>query len=87
MSTLSTARMSSEGQVVIPEAIRQELGLEAGAQFVVMGSRDAIILKTISPPSPAEFRTLLKSARQTARKAGIKPTDVEAAIRKVRKRS
>lgn len=87
MTTLSTTRMSSKGQVVIPEAIRQELGLETGAQFVVMGGRDAIILKSISPPSPAEFRALLKKARQQARKAGVKPADVDAAVRKVRKRS
>ena len=87
MSTLSTTRMSSKGQVVIPEAIRQELGLETGAQFVVVGGRDAIILKSISPPTPSEFRAMLKTARQQARKAGMKPSDVEAAIRKVRKRS
>ncbi len=87
MSTLSTTRMSSKGQVVIPEAIRQELGLEAGAQFVVVGGRDAIILKSISPPSPGEFRAMLKTARQQSRKAGMKPSDVEAAVRKVRKRS
>jgi AbrB family looped-hinge helix DNA binding protein len=79
--------MSSKGQIVIPEAIRQSLGLEAGAQFVVVGERDAIILKSISRPSPAEFRGLLKTARQQARKAGIKKSDLAAAIRKVRKRS
>ena len=87
MSTLSTTQMSSKGQVVIPEAIRQELGLEAGVQFVVVGGRDAIILKTISKPSPSEFRDMLKTARQQARKAGMKKSDIPAAVRKVRKRS
>ena len=87
MSTLATTRMSSKGQVVIPEAIREELGLEAGAQFVVVGQRDAIILKSISPPSLAEFKGMLKTAREQARKAGLKKSDVAAAIRKVRKRS
>lgn len=79
--------MSSKGQVVIPEAIRDELGLEAGAQFVVVGGRDAIILKSIQKPSPTEFKDLLKTARRQARKAGMKKSDVDAAIRKVRKRS
>ena len=87
MSTVATTKMSSKGQVVIPEAIREEMGLEPGAQFVVLGQRDAIILKSISKPSPAEFRAMLKTARQQARKAGMKPSDVEGAIRKVRKRS
>lgn len=87
MSTVATTKMSSKGQVVIPEAIREELKLEPGAQFVVLGQRDAIILKTISKPSPTEFKAMLKSARQQARKAGLKKSDIEAAIRKVRKRS
>ena len=87
MSSLATTRMSSKGQVVIPEAIRLALGLETGAQFVVVGQRGSIILKTISEPSPAEFRGLLKTARQQARKAGMKKADIASAIRKVRKRS
>jgi AbrB family looped-hinge helix DNA binding protein len=87
MSTIATTRMSSKGQVVIPESIREELGLEAGAQFVVVGRRDAIILKSIAKPSSTEFTALLKTARQQARKAGLKKSDIAAAIRKVRKRS
>ncbi len=87
MSTVATTKMSSKGQVVIPEAIRKELKLKPGAQFVVFGQGDAIILKSISKPSPIEFKAMLKAARQQARKAGLKKADVEAAIRKVRKRS
>jgi AbrB family looped-hinge helix DNA binding protein len=86
MSTLSTTRMSSKGQVVIPEAIRQEMGLEPGAQFVVVGRRDAIILKSISKPSRKELDALLKTARRQARQAGMKKGNIEAAVRKVRKR-
>lgn len=87
MSSLATTRMSSKGQVVIPEAIRDELGLEAGAQFVVVGQGDAIILKTITKPSVTEFKSMLKTVQQQARLAGLKKSDVAAAIRKVRKRS
>jgi bifunctional DNA-binding transcriptional regulator/antitoxin component of YhaV-PrlF toxin-antitoxin module len=79
--------MSSKGQVVIPEAVRVAMGLETGAQFVVVGGRDAIILKSISKPSPAEFDVLLKKASQQARKAGMTKADIAKAVRKVRKRS
>jgi AbrB family looped-hinge helix DNA binding protein len=86
MSTVATTKMTSKGQVVIPEAIRVALKLVPGAQFVVLGQGDAIILKTISKPSPAEFKLMLKDARQQAREAGLKKSDIDAAIRKVRKR-
>jgi AbrB family looped-hinge helix DNA binding protein len=78
--------MSSKGQVVIPEEIRKRLGLKEGSQFVVVGERDAVILKAISPPSMQEFDDLIAEARRQARKAGLKRTDVRDAIRRARGR-
>jgi len=84
MEGLATTRMSSKGQVVIPEEVRNRLGLKAGMQFVVVGSRDAVILKAISAPSVKEFNDLIGQARRQARKAGLKKSDVEAAVARVR---
>ena len=86
MPTLTTTRMSSKGQVVIPEEIRDRLGLQSGTQFVVVGDRDVVILKAISTPSMGEFDNLIAQARQQARKSGLKRSDVGAAIAKVRGR-
>lgn len=84
MNEISTTRMSSKGQVVIPEEVRKRLGLKTGSQFVVVGDKDTVILKAISPPSMADFDDLIKEARRQARKSGMKRAEVEAAIRKVR---
>ncbi len=83
---LATTRMSSKGQVVIPESIREKLGLHEGAQFVVVGKGDAVILKAIAPPAMDQFEALLKEARRRARRAGLKKSDVKEAISKARKR-
>ena len=42
MASLATTKMSSKGQVVIPEDIRKRLGFRAGSQFVVVGEKDVI---------------------------------------------
>jgi AbrB family looped-hinge helix DNA binding protein len=84
MANISTTKMSSKGQVVIPEAIRKKLGLKSGDQFVVTGDRDVVILKSISPPSLDEFDDLIAEARKQARKAGMKRSDIKAALTKVR---
>jgi len=84
MDALATTKMSSKGQVVIPEEIRKRLGLKAGSQFVVVGDKDTVILKTISPPSMKEFNALVKEARRQARKAGLKKSDITSAVSKVR---
>jgi AbrB family looped-hinge helix DNA binding protein len=86
MSTsLATTRLSSKGQVVIPEEIRNSLGLKTGVQFVVIGKGDSVIFKTITPPSFDEFEDLLKNARNQARQAGMKKSDISKAIIRVRK--
>ena len=84
MSNLATTKMSSKGQVVIPEGIRKRLGLKAGAQFVVVGDKDVVILKAINPPSMEDFDALISEARRQARKTGMKRSDITAAIAKVR---
>jgi AbrB family looped-hinge helix DNA binding protein len=84
MESLATTRMSSKGQVVIPEKIRDKLGLKAGTQFVVVGNRDVVILKAISTPSVREFNDLIGQARQQARRSGLKKSDIEAAVARVR---
>jgi AbrB family looped-hinge helix DNA binding protein len=86
MPTLTTTRMSSKGQVVIPEEIRDRLGLQSGTQFVVVGDRDVVILKAISAPSMKEFDNLIAQVRQQVRKSGLKKSDIEAAVAKVRGR-
>ena len=84
MNTVATTRMSSKGQIVIPEEIRNALGLKAGTKFVVMGEGDVVVLKTISPPSSTEFNDLILRAREAAYKSGMTPEDIQKAISEVR---
>lgn len=86
MSKLSTTKMSSKGQVVIPEEIRDRLGLKPGDQFVVLGEKDVVIFKTLTAPSMSEFDSIIKDARSQAREAGLKRSDVYKATRKARKK-
>jgi AbrB family looped-hinge helix DNA binding protein len=86
MAELATTRLSSKGQVVIPEDVRQRLGLKAGDQFIVVAEGDVVILKTISPPSMKDFDVLVSKARRQAQRARMKPKDITAALAKVREK-
>ena len=87
METLATTRMSSKGQVVIPESIRKRLDLKEGAQFLVVGDADVVILKIVTPPDMNEFDALIKQARQQAKETGLKQSDVTSAVEKARRRT
>ena len=86
MPNISTTKMSSKGQVVIPENIRKQLNLKAGAQFVVVGDKDVVILKNISPPSLDEFNDLIAVARKKGKQAGLKKSDIKDSILKAREK-
>jgi AbrB family looped-hinge helix DNA binding protein len=87
MDSLEIATMSSRGQIVIPQGIRDSLGLDAGAKFVVLGDEDTIIFKKLEVPSKNEFKALLKETRKIAKKSKVKRSDVKKAIRSARKKS
>lgn len=86
METLATTRMSSKGQVVIPESIRKQLNLKEGSQFLVVGDADVVILKVVEPPDMNQFDALIKQARKQAKETGLKPKDITSAIAKARAR-
>lgn len=86
MENLATTRMSSKGQVVIPEAIRKRLNLEVGMQFIVLGEGDVVILKAITAPSLDTFDVLIQQARREAEAVGLKRAEIAKAIAEARGR-
>ena len=84
-----TIKMSSRGQIVIPQDIREELKASEGTVFSVISSKDAIILKKIYIPSKEdlikEIRAIALGGRKRAEKLGIKESDVPELVQKLRK--
>lgn len=86
MSIISTTKMSSKGQIVIPEEIRNKLGLKSGSKFIVLGEKDVVILKSISPPSMSEFDNLIKTARKQSKLAGLEKSEIFSLINQTREK-
>ena len=86
MNRLATTKLSSKGQIVIPEEIREQVGMRTGDQFIVVAENDVVILKTISQPDISEFGGLIKTARKAAKAAGLTQDGVQKAIKAARKK-
>ena len=84
MEAVEVTKLSSKGQVVLPQAIRDRLHLESGAKFVVIGEGDIVILKKLEVPAREQLKQLLKESRTYARRTGLKRSDVSKAIKQVR---
>jgi len=87
MQTMYTTKMSSKGQVVIPEDIRKVMKLDKGVQFAVISEGDVILLKLLTPPSLDQFDSLITKAREQVKQSGVDKSDIEDAIKEVRSKS
>ena len=79
--------MSTRGQIVLPKKVRTALKLDAGTQFIVFSDNDNILLKPIKEPKLSDFEQLLSKAQQFASDNGMQETDIDEAIKSVRKKS
>ncbi|MBI4162512.1 MAG: AbrB/MazE/SpoVT family DNA-binding domain-containing protein [Candidatus Aenigmarchaeota archaeon] len=78
---VETVRMSSKGQIVIPQDIREEINADEGTVFAVTGSRDAVILKKIGTPSKEELikqlHVIAKEGKKRLQSRNIKEGDMQ----------
>jgi len=78
--------LSSKGQLVLPKSIRELLSLEVGTKLMVFSDGDNILLKPIKVPNKKEFDSLLSKTEEWARSVGMKESDINEAIKAVRKK-
>ena len=81
-------KMSSKGQIVIPQGIRAEICASEGTMFAVVSGRDSIVLKKVAMPSKedliCELEKIAKEGAKRAEKLGIKEKDVNDIIHRFR---
>ena len=80
--------MSSKGQVVLPEALRQMYGWRSGTAFTILVYNGSIIMQPLKTPTDeevaAEFEEAVAECRRQAKDAGMTPMDISNAIAEVR---
>jgi len=88
MIEVEITKMSSRGQIVIPQGFRDEMQLKEGEAFAVTGGGDTLLLKRIKTPSREEIMKewvrLNKEGQKHVKKLSIKESDVEKIIHRAR---
>ena len=84
MEAFEVTKLSSKGQIVLPQAIRKRLNLPEGTKFVVMGEKNVIILKRLEIPPKEQLQKLMKESRSYAKRIGLTKADLDKTIREVR---
>ena len=80
-------KMSSKGQLVVPQSIREELGLEPGDRFAAVPVKEGILFKRLDVTARlAEFEAFAEEIREQFKKNKITKKDIADAIKWARAR-
>ena len=86
---IEITKMTSKGQVVIPQSLRQDKGIKEGEKFLVYYTGENIVLKRVKGLEKSkninEFEGAFASMWKTAKSRGIAKRDIEQEIKAHRK--
>jgi len=85
MVEISLTKISSKGQVVIPNEIRENMHLEPGTKLIVIQDGDNILLKPIKIPKKKQFEKIIALGDKVREEIVLEEKDIEDAIKNVRK--
>jgi len=86
---IEITKMTSKGQVVIPQNVRKDKDLKEGERFLVYDIDDSIVLKRIKDLEKSknidEFEEAFASMWKTAKSRGLTKKDADKEIKAYRK--
>jgi AbrB family looped-hinge helix DNA binding protein len=87
--SVDTVRMSSKGQIVIPQGLRDEMNLGEGSVLAIACDKERLVLRKIKTPTKEEllgqFDVAAKSGKARLQQKGIAEKDIPAFVEKRRK--
>lgn len=81
---VNITKISSKGQLVIPQEIRERLKVREGNLFIVTDQDDSICLKKIELPKIKNWKEATKPFREAAKKSGFTKEDLNIIIEESR---
>lgn len=84
MNQIQVTSVSSKGQVVIPNDIRETMGISIGMKMIVFTDGDNLLLKPIQAPHFETFKGLVKESKKLIAKTGFKKANLQKLIKQVR---
>ena len=85
---IETTKMSSRGQIVIPQEIREDVKADEWTIFIVTSNKDTIILNKMQKPSKEQLikdlEKMAKEGRRRLEAMGVKEEDIPGIIHRHR---
>lgn len=82
---IELVKMSTKGQLVVPQDVRQMANLLPGERFMAFPVEEGVLFKKVNLPK-VNFEMLVKEVEAGFKKNNVSPTDVKEAIKWARKK-
>lgn len=85
MYAVETAKMSSKGQLVIPDAFRKSYGWTAGMTLLMIGTGSSVVLQPLAVPNDEQVDEVVRESSAAARDVARRLKKAEADLLKLEK--
>ena len=83
---MEITRVSTKGQIVIPQEIRKELGIESGTSMLVTKMKDYVVLRKMNMPNVQQaFKSIANEIEKQFKSNKITRKDINGAVSWARK--
>ncbi len=63
MYAIETAKLSTKGQLVVPDAFRKHYGWKAGMTLLLIGTADSVVIQQLSIPDDEKISQTVEESR------------------------
>ncbi len=84
MKEVRFTKISTKGQIVIPQEIRKDLQIKSGTPFMVVVGKDTILLKRMELPRVKKWSEVTRPFRDAVKESKFTKKDLERLIKSVR---
>lgn len=81
---MTVARVSTKGQIVIPQDVREKVGVKPGDAFAVEGRGDTIVLTRVFLPRPEDLEDIFAMTQRRAKILKLRKRDVQKWMDEIR---
>jgi len=84
MEDIKFTKLSSKGQIVIPQDMRKDF--EIGTPFIIMRHNDTFLLRKIKLSKMKSWEEVTKPLRESIKKSDLKESDIPDILHRFRKK-
>ncbi len=83
MYAIETAKLSTKGQLVMPDSFRKRYGFKAGMTLLLIGTADSVVVQPLTIPDDSSIDQVVGESRNAATSVADRLSAAKAALKRL----